>query len=119
MSSLNLGWAYLEMGELDKANIESAFKLDNSQYLAHYHYGILLSKQNKMDSALKSFEKCIQLGQKFFDEDKNMQWCYLDMIRKKGECLMDLDRYDEAKECFQKVLDSDSNFLFANYLMVF
>lgn len=89
-------------------NLNSAIKLDSTNYVNYYNLAIYLKKNGQKELALKNYNKCIQIN-------KNYGTAYLS----RGLLYLDLKKYDKAKSDFEKALSQtlttkDSSYVLNN-----
>lgn len=63
-----------------------------------YHHALYLSMQGKKEEALNDFQRAIVIAPRFCEAFNAM-----------GNCLDELERYDEAVRKFDKVIEIDPN----------
>ena len=125
--------ACCELGELFEEGIQSINRLiDENPYhcLAWYHLGELYTKQGNFDYALKAFDYCLLINDRFapayldmaqvylmndqFEEaiaayKTAFEYCHPDAYTyyNLGECYEQLKKWVEAREYYQKAIKSD------------
>src|SRR3989339_347220 len=146
--NLNLGKAYLANNELNKAlmYIEKAIEIVPSSY-AYTNRGIIFSKRQKFDEALKDFQMALDIDGSFpqayityfhrgnifmatgkydeaFDDYKiviKLKPKYLRAYNNRGTLYLQLNEYDLALKDFNKVIDinPDLGFGYLNRALVY
>jgi len=104
----NYGAAFLNLNQLDEAEkkIKTALRLDNQLPEAYYFLGNLKYFEFNTHSALKNYNKAIEL-----------QPDYRDALYMKAAANAELGNYELAMEDYQKVLDLDPSLELAKYNM--
>lgn len=91
-----LGYISLKQDSLDKAEkyFKKALTEDMSIYMAHFHLSYIYQKKGKINEAISELDAAVLLDPK----DPVM-------IYNKGVFLMELNKLNEAEECFKKSLE--------------
>lgn len=97
-----LAETYFVRSEIEKAeNRYRAIILDGTlKSFGLYGIGCCLMKKERIDEALRFFDKAL----KDTNEDLKVQ-----ILNKKGLCLMDLNKFEEAYDCFKMCLENLPN----------
>lgn len=101
----NLGTLYYEQGEFFKALdcLNKALIIDDTQAIYHYTSGLILEK-NDIKTAIKAYEKAIELNPKLVDAYNNL-----------GNIFLLHNQIEKAEEIFRKAI-TDNPFHFGGYL---
>jgi tetratricopeptide (TPR) repeat protein len=96
---------YQDLGnfELAKTNYQTCIERDANHYDAYNHLGILLYAEGNKNSLI------------YFDKALELSPTSIEVLRNKGLALKDENRYDEAIECFNKILEIEPAFAESYY----
>ena len=95
---LNLGLVYREVGQLENSrdSLKTAVKLNDRFVEAHYQLGNTYTRLQQSQNALKYYKTALE-----------QRPDYVDVYDAVGRLLLELGRFDDAKQNFHKVLDLD------------
>jgi tetratricopeptide (TPR) repeat protein len=129
LARLNIGKPNLEKAML---NVQAALKINEQYAPAYFWKGMIYEDLGNLDLAKQSYQTCIERDANYFDAyhhlgillthtlDKNAVVYFdkaleinpnsIEVLRNKGLYLKDVDKYDEAIECFNTILNLDPKF---------
>ena len=92
----NLGSAFLQKGELDKAiaQFKTALEINPNYPEAHYNLGAVLGQKGQLDKAIDHYQKAVEINPNLAEARNNL-----------GLALVQKGRVDEAITQYQKALE--------------
>lgn len=94
---------YFKLGEneLFKQKLEEAIDLNPTEPSLHYNVGVMNMEQNKIDEAIKCFERAIELKPDYSDAYNNIGAAIIEkadpIIEEMNKSLTDFDKYDRLQ----------------------
>jgi tetratricopeptide (TPR) repeat protein len=129
MARLNIGKPNYDKAML---NVQAALKINEQYAPAYFWKGMIYEDLGNLDLAKKSYQTCIERDANYFDAyhhlgillthtlDKNALVYFdkaleinptsIEVLRNKGLYLKDINKYNEAIECFKAILSIDPKF---------